>query len=102
MADILDVMYLQKADVELIRSQYPASVIVNQGHSENGIQRYKVTIPDEDPCDDSYYYFLFDNLIAMCSTNFQSRLVQDKRFRERIKTRAEVMLCRMGFTDSPM
>jgi hypothetical protein len=89
MGAIVDIMWIDKGNIELIRNRYPASVIRNQSECGIGIQKFRVIIPNEDPYDDSYYFFLFDNLIAMCSRNFQARLVEDEKFRERIRARAE-------------
>jgi hypothetical protein len=89
MKGIVDILWVEKDKIGLIMNRYPTSVIKNESGSGIGIQKYYITIPDEDPYEDSYYFFLFDNLIAMCSRNFQARLVEDEQFRERMRARAD-------------
>ena len=93
MGAIVDVLLLGKEDLFLLQKRYPEYVLTNMTNTSNFIQRYRLIIPGED-LDDAYYCFLLDNMIAMSSYNFRSRLDTDEKFTERMRKRAAVTLKR--------
>lgn len=95
MPAIVDTLVMDRADIPLLRSQFPCCVVVKNTTSDNCVQQYQVIIPEEDPADDRYYNFLLDNLMATSSWRFQLRYSSDGMFRERIKARVSARLSRM-------
>lgn len=89
MGAIVDTLLLDGTDIPLLKHQYPDCVLINQSNTDQRIQQYRLIIPCEDQYDDSYYNFLFDNLIATCSRNFLNRFEYDEWFKTRIRARAE-------------
>jgi hypothetical protein len=81
---IVDTLFIEEADLRLVKERYPRCVAMNQSDDALLIQRYRVIIPDEDLADDSYYLFLLENGIAMSSNNFLSRVESDRPFAERM------------------
>jgi hypothetical protein len=95
MRAIVDLLYLKVVEVGIIKNQYPHCQITLRSGAKDHIQQYQLVLPDEDENDDSYYNFLLDNLIAMCSRKFHARLARDKDFRSRIRARADSNLDKM-------
>ena len=89
MGAIVDILLLAECDIHVLKSRYPCCVLTNKTNSAQLIQQYRLIVPNVDQYDDSYYYFLFDNKIAMTSRNFQSRFENDELFRVRIRARAD-------------
>jgi hypothetical protein len=89
MGAIVDILLLDELSITLLKSHYPACVLKNQSNTSDRYQQYRVIIPDVDQYDDSYYDFLFDNLIASSSRNFMSRFEHDESFKSRIRARAD-------------
>jgi hypothetical protein len=84
---IIDTLHLGKEELSIIQAKYPDCKVTNQSHSDYSIQKYRVIIPNEDGCVDSYYKFLIENGIAMSSSNFLGRIVSDQRFVDRMRTK---------------
>lgn len=95
MGAIVDTLFLGPKEISLVVSEYPDCTIINQSHSDHSIQRYRVIIPNDDRCADSYYIFLVDNGIAMSSRNFLARIASDQRFVERMKIKVADSLDKM-------
>jgi hypothetical protein len=95
MGAIIDILVLDQADIQLLKARYPDCVFKNQSNSSGRFQQYRVIIPGEDQYDDSYYNFLFDNLIAQSSRNFMARFEYDEQFKGRIRARADAAPGRM-------
>ena len=91
MGAIVDILLLGQDDISLLKKRYPECVLTNLTNSNQLTQRYRVIIPGEE-LDDSYYYFLLENLIATSSKNFQARLESDEKFTERMKSRVAWLL----------
>jgi len=87
MGAIVDTLYLDLEELSLIQGMYPDCKVINQSHSDYSVQKYRIIIPHEDWCLDSYYIFLIDNRIAMSSNNFVGRIASDQRFVNRMSTR---------------
>ena len=87
MGAIIDTLLLGKSEITLVEKKYPQCIVRNMTNSKQLTQRYRLIIPNED-LDDNYYNFLVDNSIAMSSSNFRCRLESDKKFTERMRTRA--------------
>lgn len=92
MGAIVDTVYLSPKEISILIEAYPDCRIVNQSHSDSGIQRYRVIIPNDDHCTDSYYLFLIKMGIAMSSRNFLGRIASDQKFVDRMRVKiAETM-----------
>jgi len=87
MGAIVDTLYLGESELSIVQGKYPRCHITNQSGTGSTIQKYRVIIPDEEWCDDSYYIFLLDNGIAMSSNSFIGRVESDPKFVERMKAR---------------
>lgn len=92
MGAIVDILFLDRCDISTLKNKYPDCVLINLTNTTHHIQQYRLIVQGEDQYDDSYYNFLFDNMIAMCSKNFQSRFENDESFKQRIRARADVNL----------
>jgi len=89
MGAIVDIIHLDQSGISLLKDQYPDCVLINLTKTSLRIQQYRLIIPGIEQYDDNYYNFLFDNMIAMGSRNFQSRFEGDELFKQRIRARAE-------------
>lgn len=95
MGAIVDILFLGQEEISLIKNTFPGCVLINLTNSNHLTQRYRLIIPGVDD-DDSYYNFLADNLIAMSSSNFRSRLESDQTFSERMGARAAATLQKLN------
>lgn len=89
MGAIVDILLLDPDNTDLLKKQYPGCVLTNLSNTAHRLQEYKLIVPELDLYDDSYYFFLYDNLIAMSSRNFLARFEYDKHFRDTIRARAD-------------
>lgn len=85
MKTIIDILILGPEELNIIKDKYPKCRILQLTNSDHMIQQYQVTINHEN--EDDYFMFLLDNVIAMSSSNFYSRVKSDKAFADRIKKR---------------
>lgn len=89
MGAIVDVLLLDRADAQAVRTEYPAAVLVNKTNTEHRIQEYHLVISEPEGTEEGYFNFLLDRLIATASRNFQARYARDEAFRTRMKARAD-------------
>lgn len=89
MGAIVDILHIDREDLPALLHRYPDCVLLNQTNSNLRIQKYRIIIPGEDQYDDSYYIFLLEHSIAMCSRNFQARIEYDEHFKKRIRARVD-------------
>lgn len=87
MGAIVDILFLGPDEVRLIRSKYPQCLLASMAADERPTRRYRLIIPNEELADEGYYNFLVDNMIALSSASFRSRLDSDGGFRERMQAR---------------
>ena len=92
MGAIIDIIYLDRSNISCLKEKYPDCVLTNLTNTSLRIQQYRLIIPNVEQYDDSYYNFLFDNMISTCSRNFQSRFENDDSFKQRIRARADANL----------
>ena len=95
MGAIVDTLFLGEDEISLFKKTFPDCVLINLTDSSHLHQRYRLIIPSQD-LDDSYYYFLIDNHIAMSSISFRSRLESDEKFTARMEARAATMLGKLN------
>jgi hypothetical protein len=84
---MIDILYLNRDDILILKGKYPHHVLKQISFSDLKTQRYRIIIPNIE-FEEDYYGFLLDNLIAMSSTNFRSRLDSDEVFRKKMVIRA--------------
>ena len=92
---IIDILYLGEDEISLLKKTFHDWVLTKLTNSSHLAQRYRLIIPSQD-LDDSYYYFLIDNQIAMSSVSFRSRLESDVKFSARMAARAATMLGKLN------
>ena len=91
MGAIVDILFLSQDGIKTLKCRFPRCILTDLTSSEHITQMYRIIIPGVD-IDDDYYGFLVDNLLAMSSTNFKSRLDSDSRFRTRMIKRAAAVM----------
>jgi hypothetical protein len=101
MGAIVDIIHLDQLGISLLKDRYPDCVLINLTKTNLRIQQYRLIIPGIEPYDDSYYNFLFDNMIATDSRNFQSRFECDELFKQRIRARADTNLKKLQGSYKP-
>lgn len=95
MGAIVDTLFLDQKEMDLLVDEYPECKVVNQSHSDYGIQRYRVIIPNDDHSTDNYYLFLINHGIAMSSRNFLGRIASDQKFVDRMRLKVTESLKNM-------
>lgn len=99
MGAIVDTLFLDEKEMSILVKEYPDCKVVNQSHSDYGIQRYRVIIPNDDNSTDSYYLFLINHGIAMSSRNFLGRIASDQKFVDRMRLKVTESLNKMKVAD---
>lgn len=99
MGAIVDTLFLDEKEMSILVGEYPECKVVNQSHSDYGIQRYRVIIPNDDNSTDNYYLFLISHGIAMSSRNFLGRIASDQKFVDRMRLKVTESLDKMKIAD---
>ncbi|HJV64790.1 MAG TPA: hypothetical protein VJ550_03555 [Geomonas sp.] len=89
MGALVDILLLDRADANALRTEYPEAVLENRTNTGHRIQEYHLVLTEGEQVEDRYFDFLLDRLIATASRNFQARYSNDQEFRARMKARAD-------------